>query len=518
MIVDIYGKPLRKPRAYTGHGASHLRKSLQGWVASSLAPDDDIVRNLTTLRARSRDLFMGSPLAAGALRTIRTNVVGSGLALNCHIDRKTLGLTEDQAEEWERTTETEWQGWAQSTCCDAGDTCNFYQLQSLVLLSALMSGDVFVGLPYINRPGGVYALKCYLIEGDRVCDPMDKASAYRKDILEGVEIGSYGEPVAYYVARYHPYTFAGRHQHPQKWVRVSAVGDASGRKQILHVMPDFERPGQRRGVPLLAPVIEALKQLERYTDAELMAAVVSGLFTVFVTSPAGEGLGSGLLDELNGGNVDDKPDNINVGNGTVVELGEGQNISTASPGRPNANFGDFVESICRQIGAALEVPYELLVKNFTASYSASRASLLEAWKMFRMRRQWLIDDFCQPVYCEWLAEAVALGRIRAPGFFDNPAIRRAWCGADWSGDAQGQLDPQKEANAAVIRIQNGLSTHEREAAELTGMSVSTIFTQLAKEQRLCAESGLRLGTPQTQHATNSSNDAANGAADAADRE
>ena len=56
------------------------------------------------------------------------------------------------------------------------------------------------------------------------------------------------------------------------------------------------------------------------------------------------------------------------------------------------------------------IPYELLVKNFTASYSASRASLLEAWKMFRMRREWLIGNFCQPVYEEWLTEAVVKGR------------------------------------------------------------------------------------------------------------
>ena len=43
-----------------------------------------------------------------------------------------------------------------------------------------------------------------------------------------------------------------------------------------------ERIGQRRGVPFLAQVIEALKQLGRYTDAELVAAVVSGMFTVFI--------------------------------------------------------------------------------------------------------------------------------------------------------------------------------------------------------------------------------------------
>lgn len=491
MIVDLHGKPIRPVRGYGSFGASHVRKSLQGWVTSSLAPDDDITRNIETLRARSRDLFMGSPLAAGAIKTMRTNIVGSGLSLNPHIDRETLGLNDEQAEKWEHTVEKEWLNWSNSIDCDAAHMCNFYQLQALALMSALMSGDCFVGLPYIKRQRDVYGLKVYLIEADRVSDPLNDVEGLQRDIMEGVEIGDYGEPVAYWVSRYHPYTLAEKPNKPQQWYRVSAFGDASGRRQILHIMPDFERPGQRRGVPLLAPVIESLKQLERYTDAELMAAVVSGLFTVFVTTEDGGGLGSGdLFGDLDG----TKDRDLNLGNGSIVELNAGESVSTATPGRPNANFGGFVESICRQIGSAIEIPYELLIKNFTASYSASRASLLEAWKMFRMRRQWLVDSFCQPIYEAWLSEAVAIGRIDAPQFFLNPTMRKAWCQADWSGDSQGQLDPQKEAQAAVTRIQNGLSTREREAAELTGMSINTIISQLAKEQRLCEENGITLST------------------------
>lgn len=38
------------------------------------------------LRQRSRDLYMGSPLATGALKTFRTNVVGFGLRLKAQVD------------------------------------------------------------------------------------------------------------------------------------------------------------------------------------------------------------------------------------------------------------------------------------------------------------------------------------------------------------------------------------------------------------------------------------------------
>jgi capsid protein len=50
---------------------------------------------------------------------------------------------------------------------------------------------------------------------------------------------------------------------------------------VIHLL-DVDRIAQTRGVPMLAPVIEALKQLDRYAEAELMAAVVSAFFTVFI--------------------------------------------------------------------------------------------------------------------------------------------------------------------------------------------------------------------------------------------
>src|SRR5699024_8997637 len=128
------------------------------------------------------------------------------------------------------------------------------------------------------------------------------------------------------------------------------------------------------------------------------------------------------------------------------------------------------------------LPFELLVQHFTSSYSASRAALLEAWKMFRMRRKWLTQQFCQPIYEEWLAEAVAKGRINAPGFFSDPAIRAAWSGAEWYGPSQGQLNPLMEANAAKVRIQEELSTREREAAEITGESWEKIHPQRVLEE------------------------------------
>ncbi len=486
---------------YSYHGASQTKKSMVGWFSRGGSPDDDITLNLDKLRERSRDLYMGNPIASGALKTEKTNVVGSGLQLNPQIDADFLRFTDEQADSWERNVRREFALWANSKNCDAARMSDFYQLQQLAFLSALMSGDTFALLPVIPRTGDVYGLKVQLIEADRVCNPHNVPEDSKT--MAGIEVGEYGDPVAYYISKHHPLSLLNTKLN--EWTKILAFGPKTGRRNVIHLM-DLERPGQRRGVPILAPVIEALKQLGRYTEAELMAAVVSGLFTAVITTESGDtgDIGEEELPGIVTGTSDDDSiqDDIKLGNGTLISLSPGEDIKTVNPGRPNATFDPFVLSILRQIGAALEIPMELLIKHFTASYSASRAALLEAWKFFRRQRDWLASDFCQPIYEEWLAEAVARGRISAPGFLSDPAVRAAYCGAEWNGPSPGQIDPLKEVNAAVIRVQNCFSTRAKETAELTGGDFDQNYRQRVREEKMMKEGGLIVEAPLQSNQSN----------------
>jgi lambda family phage portal protein len=186
---------------------------------------------------------------------------------------------------------------------------------------------------------------------------------------------------------------------------------------------------------------------------------------------------------------------VALGNGTVVQLAPGEDVKSINPGRPNTAFDPFVTAILRQVGAALEIPMELLTKHFTASYSASRAALLEAWKLFKTQRTWVAEDFCQPVYEEFLTEAVARGRISAPGFLTDAKIRKAYCGSEWNGPAPGQIDPLKEVNAAVVRVQNCFSTRAKETAELTGSDFNANVRQRVKEEKMLRDGGLSFKPP-----------------------
>ncbi|MGE7113239.1 phage portal protein [Lysinibacillus sp. NPDC047702] len=478
---------------YGNHGASTKKKSLAGWLASGGSAIEDIEHNIPALRKRSRDLFMGAPIATGALKSTVTNVVGSGLKLNAQIDYEYLGMTPEEADAWETNTEREFEFWASSKDCDVTRMNNFYELQQLAFLSELQSGDVFALLPLVKRVTTPYELTVQLVEADRVCNSSINAMSLDNKIVNGVEIDSKGEVIAYHIANYHPDSAMAVHN---KWQRVEKFGVKTGRLNVLHLM-EMERPEQRRGVPVLASVFEPLKQLNRYSEAELMASVISGMFTVFVTTEAPQG---GDFGGISAGDEIDPDDDttVELGNGLVNYLNEGEKVETTNPGRPNTAFDGFVTSICRQIGVALEVPYEVLMKHFTSSYSASRGALLEAWKMYKRRRDWLANDFCQPIYEEFLAEAIAKGRIHAPGFFDDPIIRKAYVKAEWNGPTQGQLDPKKEVEAAELRVQGGFSTRTKETIELTGGDFFGNHNLRVIEEKLRREAGLNVTNQSSQ--------------------
>lgn len=482
-------------RGYSESGASFTRQVFKNFKVSSGSPIEDIDFNNYTLRQRSRILFQSSPIATSAIKTNRTNIVGQGLKLKAHIDKDTLGLTSEQAEKIQKKIEKEFSIWAENKmACDSMGSNNFYELQQIVVTSWLMSGDVFgilkMGKPTLMRP---YALNIQLVEADRVSTPYDtkqvqyqtegRNTANGNPIHDGIEVDKgTGRVVAYWISKYYPDELIGTTIELQKWTRVEAFQKGTELSNVVHVY-DAERPGAYRGVPYISQAIEPILQIRRYTQSELMAAIIESFFTGFITTQADP-------DEmpLNEVIADDEDDisaenDYRMGPGQFNVLKEGEDIKFADPKRPSNGFDAFVKNIATQIGASLEIPRDLLLKEFNSSYSASRAALMEAWKSFRMRRDWLANDFCKPIYEYWLSEAIARGRIDAPGFFTDSMIHQAYLGSEWIGPSQGQLDPTKEINAELLAISNGLSTHEQSTVRLNGGSWSDNVDQLEQENK-----------------------------------
>ena len=241
---------------YRNHGASQVKTVFKDLKDEIHSPDIDIGKAKKILMSRAREMYKGNSLGLGAIRKIRTNVVGPGLKLKSVIDDEILGISPEEKEKLEKKIEKIWRMWAESTECDAARFNNFYQLQSLVFITSLIDGECFVLLPYRKRAGEIFELKVQLIESERCCNPLFKDA--EKNIVNGIEINSFGEVEAYWFAN-----DLYNYREPRKWQRVEAFGKRTGRKNVLVVM-EKERIGQRRGIPLLAPVMEDILQINRY--------------------------------------------------------------------------------------------------------------------------------------------------------------------------------------------------------------------------------------------------------------
>ena len=493
--VGLYLPDNARPqnKGYGDAGASWRRRALKGFRAMSGSAQEDIDFNNYTMRQRARMLYMAAPIATSAIKTNRTNVIGNGLRLKSRIDREVLGMSAEQADAWQKKTEREFQLWAgRKKACDATGINNFYGLQQLALMSWLLSGDcIGVIKQYETDRMYPYSLRIHLVEADRVATPIDgngitalcttgKNQDTGNVIYDGVEVDRNGAIVAYHIRNTYPYELGAVEK--TEWTRVTAYQEQTGLPNVLHVM-DSERPDQYRGVSYLAQCIEPILQIRRYTEAEIMAAIVGSFFAAFVetTAPTDEN----PFNETGQPEISDKNE-YSMGPGEINIMKPGEKISFSEPKHPSGSFDIFINAMCDQVGAALEIPKDLLLKEFNSSYSASRAALMEAWKGFRTRREWMADDFCRPCYEIWMSEAVARGRIYAPGFFSDPIIRNAYLGSEWVGPSQGQLDPVKEITAEILACEQGFSTREQSTVRLNGGTWDRNVEQLEKENEKLA--------------------------------
>lgn len=457
-------------------GASHTSRALMDWFPFRGEPADEL-RDLPDLRIRSRDLYRNNTIASGAIKTKVSNVVGSGLKLQSTIDARSVGLSDDAAADWQNQTEILWNRWVEES--DAGGQLDLYEQQELAYLSYLVSGDAFTLFPRIDRPFSEFSFRVQIIEADRICNA--NYSSDTVDIKSGIRIGPNENPVAYFLRT----TKGGSNAFgSDEWTEIPAVGEKSGRRNVIHLFkPD--RPGAHRGVPFISSVIPLLKQLGRYMDSETMATIVSSMYTIFVTSMNDDAIDNPFS------HGERRERQYDLAPGMVNHLEPGEKIDIANPGRPNTAFEAFVQALMRQVGQATEIPYEILIKHYSSSYSASRGARIDAQRIFNIARHWFIRKWCQKIYSEWLFEMVVTGKINAPGYLDSPAIRHAFEKSLWVGDSMGLLDPMKETQAAVMRIDNLLGTYTSETANLNGgdFEKNTILRQ--KEEAMIKSAGLQ---------------------------
>jgi capsid protein len=517
-LVDAHGQPVRA-RAAAPAAADWQRPALANWHPSAGSADRDLLPELDIIRRRSRDQERNHPLGTGAAQTFDDNVVGpQGLRCVPAPNYRILGRDHAWAVEWRQQVAALWQDYAESKFIDAAQDLNFAGLTRLVFRAALSNGEALAlprWLPGRNPQG--WATCFQVVESDRLSNPDGQTDS---DWLRGgVEIDAYGAAVAYHIRKTHPGDvgldgFGAR----GLWDRRRATGSYGtvatsaggawgeweripartpwGRPRVIHAR-DKTRPGQTRGRPIYSAILPQFKMLDKFLTTELQAAIVNAMIALFIETPLGQ---DGLMELFGQAETGDKDflDFLDararmartpLRAGGVFALQPGEKANSHIPGRPGGTFAPAMEALYGLIGTGLNLPPELLLKNFQKSnYSSARAALLEAWRFFLGRRQWLANNWCQPAYECWLEEAVSAGEVEAPGFWEN-GNQTAYSRAHWIGAGRGTIDPVKEEQGAALAIAGHRTTLEYELAQ-RGLILEEVVEQRQYEAKLLADAGL----------------------------
>ena len=493
-------------------GASRIQRETASWHAPIFSPDRELNRDKPVLDARSRDMMRNDGYMMGAVATHKDSIVGARFVLNSQPAYKVLGLDEKWSEEFQEEVETMFSLWAESqdNWPDASGRNTFTGLIRLALGTFMLSGEVLSTAEWKRSVTRPFSTCIQMIEPERLCNPdMREDTEY---LRRGVEIDRYGEPTHYWfrMAFQNDWYMSDK---SWRWKRVPAR-KPWGRPQVIHIVEQM-RPGQTRGVAEMVAALKEMRMTKQFNEITLQNAVINATYAATIESElpreaAFEMIGaqstggeSSLTYMQNylaqvGKYLETAP-NIAIDGAKIPHLPPGSKLALNPVGQGNNVGSDFHTRLLQHIAAALGLSYEQFTRDYSkTNYSSARASMAETWKYMQSRKRIVADRYASSIFSLWLEEAMNNRLItslpkNAPTMYDNPMFRAAYTQCEWIGASRGQIDELKETQAAVLRINAGLSTREREMAQL-GTDWRVVLRQLAREKKLTESLGLQFAT------------------------
>lgn len=488
-------------------GAAVFDRQMVRWNPPIRSADGDLLADKLLLDARSRDVSRNDALVGNAIRLQQDAIVGAQFMLDAKPDAKALGPPCDETweEEFQEEVEAKFTLWAESEdCwCDAGGRLTFTDMCRLSIGLDIVGGEILASVEWIRDrdPRRLWNTAINFVDTDRLSNPNGLSNT--ATLRNGVERDDFGRPIAYHFRRKHPgdyWNFANDFV----WDRVPAT-KPWGRKQVLHLF-ESQRPDQTRGVASMVAALKEMRMTRKFADITLQNAVVNATYAATIESDLPSeavfsALGAGAPGDFGKfvGNYGDaylaavaawitaKPgSNIAQLDGArIPHLYPGTKLQMRPAGTPGGVGTEFEASLLRYIAAALDISYEEFSRNYSnTNYSSIQAAaqMIRRGQIARKRRT--SGRFANIVYKLWLEEAISKNLItamprRAP-IFQEGLNGDAYAKAEWIGAGVGQVDQLKETQAAMLRIQNGLSTYAVEHARL-GLPWRATIKQMARE-------------------------------------
>ena len=439
--------------------AAKIDRLTSSWTTTQQSINKDLQAGGKVLRARARDLSINNDYARKYLQMVVSNVVGAkGIILQVK-SKTTKGKLNVKAN---RQVEQGWKEWSQARNCAWDGRLSFIEMQRLFIESAARDGEVLVRL---IKDESKFGFKLQFLDVNRLDENLNKDLGNGLVISMGIEFDTTGRPVAYHLIN----NLDNQINAGQRTERVPA-------ENIIHAFMG-ERPEQIRGASWMASAMSRMQMLGAYEEAELVAARVGACKMGFYTSEAGD---SFIGEEDESGNLISEAEA-----GIFEQLPAGTSFTSFDPTHPTTAFKDFNKAILRGIASGLGVAYNSLSSDLEGvSYSSIRSGTIEERDQWRVKQNWMIQHFMNPLYEKWLSMQLLNNSIGLDMINFDSLMEIRWQAKSWNW-----VDPLKDIQASIQAINAGLKTNSEVIAEQGG-DIEDVYDQLAYEQQLAKEKGL----------------------------
>lgn len=434
---------------------------------------------------RALDLEANDPHVSGLIESINVNTVGSGFRAQAKIKAEQVPLTSSEIDLVQRQLEWEWQQFDQ--VCDIARKKHFPDFLTLIDRCMLNRGEYLVVTRMKKRPGDRHGLKLQLVDPLRLKTPSDKVK--NPKIIDGVEFDDDGAPLAYWIHN-NP---ANPHQlTSENFKRITARH--GHRPRVFHGFME-KQPDQVRGEVFFSPAMKFFRDLSDLLDSEVVSNIITSALALFIQT--GEPTAAAMA--AAGGSSAEKTDSgtmyENWDAGQVLYGRPGEEPHLLSANRPGDNFVPFIETVLRAASSCAGIPYEVAAKKYgDMNYSSARAALLEAWRVFGQRQDWLIRHFCRPIWAMVVEECWLRDYVELPDFYK---YQTAYCRSGWIVPPKGHIDPIKEAQANILKLRNHMTTQTDIAAEAGKDWEEDIAAVRGREQQVDRANNLEYPQPKS---------------------
>ena len=436
--------------------------------ATNKDADSLIAADLATLRNRARYEIRNNCYAKGIIETKADDLVGYGPRLQVKTANGILN----------RSIEKRFEQWQQN--CDAAGRMCFVDILRLAASKQIdESGEsitIFQNIGDGSQSIGGPRVRLLVIEPDRLTTPLQMAGiggvSFDGSIRYGIETDAYGRPENYYILKKHPGADNAMISYTKDDFDIIPAG------QVIHLF-DFDRPGQTRGVPKIAPALPLFAQLRRYTLAVLAAAEQAASIAGVIYSDHP----TVTADDV------ERLEAVEIERNSLLTMPKGWQINQYKAEQPTTTYKEFKHEILNEIARVLNMPYNVAAANSSGyNYSSGRLDWQGYYKTIKTAQHKIELHYCNPILFAWLNEARLIsGFLKGDNYEEISAVDLIW---HWPG--QEHVDPSKEAAAQKVRLESRTTTLSAEYAR-QGLDWKKQLEQIAAEKEVMEKLKLTTG-------------------------